>query len=110
VKILIDAQLPPGLKVLLDAAGHEAHHVIDIGLHDATDSVVWEYAVREEIIILTKDEDFAARRLRTRDGPTIIWLCVGNSSRAALADWLMPLLPSIQDLVNRGESVIEVRR
>jgi predicted nuclease of predicted toxin-antitoxin system len=110
VKILIDAQLPPSLKVLLCEAGHEAHHVTDIGLRDAADSVVWEYAVREEIIILTKDEDFAARRLRNRDRPIIIWLRVGNSSSAALADWLMPLLPSIQDLVNSGESVIEVRR
>jgi predicted nuclease of predicted toxin-antitoxin system len=110
VKILIDAQLPPGLKVLLARAGHDSYHVTDIGLRDAADSVVWEYAVREKAIILTKDEDFAARRLRARDGPTIIWLRVGNSSRAALAHWLMPLLPSIQNLVDGGESIIEIRR
>ncbi len=29
---------------------------------------------REETAILTKDEDFAARRLREPHGPTIIWL------------------------------------
>jgi predicted nuclease of predicted toxin-antitoxin system len=30
VKILIDAQLPPGLKLMLAEAGHKAHHVVDV--------------------------------------------------------------------------------
>jgi predicted nuclease of predicted toxin-antitoxin system len=109
VKILIDAQLPPGLKGLLTAAGHDAYHVADVGLRDATDTSVWEYAAREGAAILTKDEDFAARRLRAVHGPTIIWLRVGNCSRAALVRWLKPLLASIQAFVEAGETVIEVR-
>ena len=109
MKILIDAQLPPGLKVMLAAAGHEANHVVDVGLRDADDAQVWEYAVRERIAVLTKDEDIAARRLREPLGPTIIWLRVGNCSRAALVRWLTPLLDSIEALVDAGEGVIEVR-
>jgi predicted nuclease of predicted toxin-antitoxin system len=109
VKILIDAQLPPGLKPSLAQAGHEANHVFEIGLRDADDAQLWGYAVREGAAILTKDEDFAARRLRQADGPTIIWLRVGNCSRAALLRWLTPLLASIEALVEAGESVIEVR-
>ena len=53
LKILIDAQLPPGRKVMLAAAGHEANHVVDVGLRDAADTQVWEYAVREGIAVLT---------------------------------------------------------
>ena len=109
MKILIDAQLPPGLKLMLAEAGHEAHHVVDVGLRDADDAQVWGYAVREGTVILTKDEDFASRRLREPDGPTIVWLRVGNCSRAALLRWLTPLLSSIEALVAAGESVIEVR-
>jgi predicted nuclease of predicted toxin-antitoxin system len=90
-------------------AGHEAHHVVDVGLRDADDAQVWGYAVGEGTAILTKDEDFAARRLREPHGPTIIWLRVGNCSRAALAGWLKPLLASIEVLVAAGERVIEVR-
>ena len=37
MKILIDAQLPPGLKLMLAEAGHEALHVVDVGLRDADD-------------------------------------------------------------------------
>ena len=109
MKILIDAQLPPGLKLMLAEAGHEALHVVDVGLRDADDGQVWGYAVREGTAILTKDEDFAVRRLREPHGPTIIWLRVGNCSRAALVRWLMPLLASIDTLVEVEERVIEVR-
>ena len=109
VRVLIDAQLPPGLKLLLTAAGHEARHVSDIGLRDATDPVLWDYALREGIAIFTKDEDFALRRVRDREGPTIVWLRVGNCSRDALVRWLTPLLGSIEKLVEAGEGLIEVR-
>lgn len=109
MKILIDAQLPPGLKTILARAGHEARHVVDVGLRNASDAAVWDYAVTEGAAILTKDEDFAARRSRAPHGPTIIWLRVGNCSRAALARWLTPLLVSIEAFVQAGEAVIEVR-
>ena len=109
MKVLIDAQLPPGLKIMLTQAGHEAHHVVDVGLRDASDTAVWNYAVRESAGILTKDEDFAARRSREAQGPTIIRLRVGNCSRIALAGWLAPLLTSIEAFVQSGETVIEVR-
>jgi len=68
-----------------------------------------EYAVREGTTVLTKDEDFPAQRLREPYGPTVIWLRVGNCSRAALVCWLTPLLASIEALGEAGESVIEVR-
>lgn len=109
MKVLIDAQLPPGLKLLLVEAGHEACHVDEIGLRRADDAQLWAYAVREGTVILTKDEDFAVRRLREPNGPTIVWLRIGNCSRAALARWLTPLLPSVAALVAAGEGVIEVR-
>ena len=47
MKILINAQLPPGLGLLLNQAGHDACHVFEIGLRDADDAQVWDYAVRE---------------------------------------------------------------
>jgi predicted nuclease of predicted toxin-antitoxin system len=84
VKLLIDAQLPPALASVLSQLGHDALHVRSVGLRNATDPAVWSYAVQEGAAILTKDEDFAARRLRERDGPVVVWLRVGNCSRAAL--------------------------
>jgi predicted nuclease of predicted toxin-antitoxin system len=109
VKILIDAQLPPTLASLLIDAGHQADHVAAVGLRDATDSAVWDHAVREGAVIFTKDEDFALRRLRAQTGPTVVWLRVGNSSNPALQRWLVPLLSEIERMVAAGEVLIEVR-
>jgi len=109
VRFLIDAQLPPGLAPVLVRLGHEATHVRGIGLHGATDRQVWEPAALEGAVLLTKDEDFAARRLRESDGPVIVWLRVGNCSRAALIRWLLPLFASIEQLIADDETLIEVR-
>jgi predicted nuclease of predicted toxin-antitoxin system len=109
VNILVDAQLPPALAALLVGAGHQARHVADVGLHDATDPAVWDHAVREGALIFTKDEEFALRRLREQTGPTVVWLRVGNSSNLALQRWLMPLLSKIERMAAAGETLIEVR-
>jgi predicted nuclease of predicted toxin-antitoxin system len=109
VKLLIDAQLPPALASVLSDLGHDARHVRSVGLRSAADPAVWSYAIRAGVTILTKDEDFAVRRLRESDGPVIIWLRVGNCSRAALIQWLVPLLGSIEQMIAAGETLIEVR-
>jgi predicted nuclease of predicted toxin-antitoxin system len=109
VNILIDAQLPPSLARMLMSAGHQARHVREVGLRNATDRTIWDYAVRERAVIVTKDEDFALRRLHVSDGPTIVWLRIGNSSTSALQRRLMPLLPEIERMATMGDVVIEVR-
>lgn len=109
MKFLVDAQLPPALARLLDAAGHEAQHVKDIGLRDALDAAIWDQALRIGAAVITKDEDFAARCLRDEPSPAVVWLRVGNSSRAALLHWFMPLLPQIIELIEGGETLIELR-
>jgi Domain of unknown function (DUF5615) len=69
VKILIDAQMPPALAGWLKEQGHEAQAVRDVGLREAEDGAIWTYAKQTGAVILTKDEDFAARSHQTPDGP-----------------------------------------
>jgi predicted nuclease of predicted toxin-antitoxin system len=112
MRFLIDAQLPPALARMMTALGFVAEHVQDVGLLEADDSQIWNYAHEHGAIIITKDEDFPARAQRgptTRSNPTIVWLRVGNSSRRALLQWFEPLLPQIVALVQQGERLIEVR-
>ena len=109
MNILIDAQLPPGLVQLLTDAGHQARHVTEVGLREAPDPAVWDHAVGQDPVIFTKDEDFASRRLRSRAGPVVVWLRVGNCSTPALRKWLTPLLDDIERMIADGEVLIEVR-
>jgi predicted nuclease of predicted toxin-antitoxin system len=108
VRFLVDAQLPSALARMLTAHGHEAQHVIDIGMLSARDQDIWRLAEETDAILVTKDEDFAQLHRRTA-GPVVIWLRVGNTTRRALLAWLEPLLPEIEELVNRGERLIELR-
>jgi len=78
VKFLIDAQLPPAFARFLKTAGHNADHVEDAGLRNADDDTIWAYSISQAAVLVTKDEDFAQRRLLTTGGPAVLWLRVGN--------------------------------
>ncbi len=109
MRFLIDAQLPPALAKLLEAHGHIAEHVADIGLRHARDSPIWAYAMAHQAIIITKDEDFPQRMRQTQSSPVILWLRIGNTSRRALLQWFEPLLPQIETLITQGDRLIEIR-
>jgi predicted nuclease of predicted toxin-antitoxin system len=106
---VVDAQLPPALASMLQLSGHDARHVDEIGLRDAGDSDIWEWALQNNAVVITKDEDFPRRALMSKRAPVIVWLRVGNSSRRALLEWFKPLLPEIEAELARGETIIEVR-
>jgi predicted nuclease of predicted toxin-antitoxin system len=108
MRFLVDAQLPPALARMLAAHGHEAEHVADIGMAAAPDGAIWDWALREAAAIVTKDEDFAQRRVMTGVGPVVIWIRLRNTRRAALLDWFGAVLPDVISAVQRGETLIEV--
>ena len=84
MKFLIDAQLPPALAQWLREAGHEARAAREVGLREAEDSAIWRHAQAQNLVIFSKDEDFARRAQTGATGPVIVWLRVGNTSNAAL--------------------------
>ena len=109
MRFLVDAQLPPALARWLEQQGHEAEHVIDVGLARAPDRDLWDYALRVDAAIVTKDEDFAAM-LPIRDpAPAVVWLRFGNTSTRALIARLLPALPSIERALTAGEQLVELQ-
>jgi len=109
VRFLVDAQLPPALARALAGQGHQAEHLEDIGLRHAEDQAVWDYAVRNEAVLLTKDDDFVDHYRRRSGGPVVVWLRIGNSSKKALLAWFLPSLPAILTRIESGDRLIEVR-
>ncbi len=109
LRFIVDAQLPPALAKALRDAGHDAEHVEDVGLRHAKDPPIWAYARDHQCILVTKDEDFVERYRRLDDGPTLLWLRIGNSSRHALLAWFLPLLPQLLERIEAGDKFIEVR-
>jgi predicted nuclease of predicted toxin-antitoxin system len=108
MRFLIDAQLPPALARWLSSAGHDAEHVADIGLAGARDGEIWAYALSAGAVIVSKDEDFALRKILHRNGPSIVWIRLPNSRRSELLTWFATALPKIVEAFERGESFIEL--
>ncbi len=109
MKLIIDAQLPPSLAAALRQAGCEASAVREIGLRDAKDSAIWQYALQNNAAIITKDEDFAERCLANTTAPVVVWLRIGNATNPELLKWLMPLLPDVLARIDAGDRLVEVR-
>jgi predicted nuclease of predicted toxin-antitoxin system len=109
MRFLVDAQLPPALARLLESHGHEACAVREVGLREADDAAIWDFASRDGWIIVTKDEDFPERSLKSQSAPQIVWLRIGNSTKRTLLAWLAPLLPRVIRELADGNRIVEVR-
>ena len=59
MKFLIDAHLPPSLRAVFQAAGHDAIHTLDLPDQNASrDGVLNEVSMKELRVVVTKDTDF----------------------------------------------------
>jgi predicted nuclease of predicted toxin-antitoxin system len=108
MRFLVDAQLPPALARWLAANGHTAEHVADRQLEAASDSAIWECALREAAAIITKDEDFAERKALIDTGPAVVWIRLPNTQRRELLARFESVLPDILSALERGETLVEV--
>ena len=106
---LVDAQLPPRLATWISAHGHTAHHVADVGLLNADDRSIWNYARQHDAIIVSKDEDFVDRWLTDSDPVGLIWVRKGNCSARALLEWLESFWSDAIRRLEQGERLIELR-
>ena len=108
MRFLVDAQLPPALARWLTARGYEAEHVGDRQMAAMSDAAIWDLALRNAAVIITKDEDFAQRKVLTGGGPSVVWIRLPNTRRRDLLSWFEAILPDILSALERGESLVEV--
>jgi len=78
MKLLFDQNCSPRLPRLLADIYAGSVHVREIGMREATDTEIWEYAKAHGFVIVSKDSDFQARSLLYGSPPKFIWLRVGN--------------------------------
>jgi predicted nuclease of predicted toxin-antitoxin system len=80
VKLLFDQNLS---RFLVEHVGGEfkgSLHVIHLGLDQATDREIWEWAGERGFTIVSKDSDFRDLAASSVPPPKAIWLRVGNAS------------------------------
>jgi len=107
LRFLVDAQLPPALARRIESLGHSAEHVADCGLTTAADDAIRSYATKTGAAIVTKDEDFAVRRV-LQEGPAVVWIRIGNTRRAELLRRIEADFAAIVAALERGETLVEI--
>lgn len=108
MRFLVDAQLPLALARWLAANGHEAAHVGDLGMQAASDAAIWDHALASSSAIVTKDEDFAQRKVLVENGPVVVWIRLPNTRRRDLLAWFETVLPDVLAALARGDTLVEV--
>lgn len=98
MKLLFDQNLSPRLiRRLLDLYPG-SNHVHPLGIDQAPDEKVWEYARREGFLIVTKDADFSDLCMLLGFPPKIIWIRRGNCKTADIAVLLRHHHPDVEAL------------
>ncbi|KQP55046.1 DUF5615 family PIN-like protein [Methylobacterium sp. Leaf108] len=108
MRFLVDAQLPPASARWLDAEGHTAAHVGDLGMGAASDCAIWDRARATGAAVVTKDEDFARRKALAADGPPVVWIWLPNTRRRDLLVWFAAVPPDVLAALANGKTLIEV--
>jgi predicted nuclease of predicted toxin-antitoxin system len=105
---LIDAQLPRSLAEFFRSKGYQAFHVRDLMLREASDREIFSKAKELSAIIVSKDADFAVLK-SMQPGPQILWLRVGNTTKAELTAKLESVWDGLIDELMGEGAIIEVR-
>ena len=88
MKLLLDQNLSHKLVPAIADLFPGSTHVRDVGLAEAADEAVWDFARREGFVIASKDDDFHQRSFLYGAPPKVIWLRVGNCPTRRILDCL----------------------
>ena len=84
MRLLIDRNLSPRLTSMLEDLFPLSIHVQDLGLDQAADTVLWDYAISNRMVIVTKDKDLRDLSVARGYPPKVVRIGLGNCSTQAV--------------------------
>ncbi len=100
MKLLFDHNLLPRLVDRLADIYPNSQHIFVLGLDQADDLTVWEYAQKAGFILVTRDADFNELSILRGFPPKVIWIRRGNCSTSQIEKILRSHLEDIQAFEN----------
>jgi len=101
MRFLIDVNLPKKFSFF---NSEEFIHVVDINPR-MKDRDIWEYALENDLIILTKDADFYHRALFEDAGPVVVYFKLGNKTLSELHDYFTSFWPLILSKLHKARFI-----
>ncbi len=109
MKLLFDENISWRVKKKLVKYFPDFKHVSDIANKLITDKGIWEYAKKQNYIIVTFDEDFTDLQMINGFPPKIIWLRCGNTNTLSIAEKLNSLKAEIINFyIDNEQGVFEI--
>ena len=109
MKFLVDNQLPGLLAQHIRLLGHDCQHVLEAGLAEAPDSAIRDYAISNNYILISKDEDFVFFAARPDSALKLVWVRIGNCRTPALLACFDRFWPDIEVWCTSGDRILELR-
>lgn len=107
MKILIDMNLSPEWVQEFKLHKIEAVHWSTIGKFDAPDSIIMDWARKNQHIVFTHDLDFGtALALTKAEKPSVIQVRTQNVTALHLSKMLIPTLGHYSDLLEKGAILV----
>ena len=104
MRLLLDANVSWRMIAILKQHFDDCFHVDSVGLTiPPKDSEIWEYARKNELIIVTNDEDFIDFVNVKGFPPKVILLKIGNQNKLFIANLLIHRKDDIQSFSSSPE-------
>ena len=96
MKLLFDQNLSHKLARRVADLFPNSTHVREVGLKEAEDPAVWEYAKQQSFLIVSKDADFHQRSFLLGFPPKVVWIRLGNCTTAEVEQVIRKNFESIK--------------
>jgi len=109
MKLLLDENVSRRIVPFIQDIYPNSTQVVLAGLEHTDDKIIRQYAIDNDFIIVTKDADFYDMTVLYGQPPKIIWLKMGNQSKAATIKTLQDYQQAIeQALITYDKACIEI--
>lgn len=107
MKFLIDMNLSPRWRAILQAEGWDSVHWSQVGAAAAPDHEVMQWALADERIVLTHDLDYGAMLAATQaTGPSVVQVRTQDVRPQSLAPLLVEILRQYENELKAGGLLI----
>jgi len=108
MKLLLDENLSRRRVPFLQTVYPDSTQVALVGLEQASDRAIWQYALEHNFAVVTKDADFYDLSMMQGAPPYVVWLQIGNADKAAVLSLLLDNAQVIQDGFSNGLACVEL--
>ncbi len=99
---ILDENMPSTVPLWLN---EDFIHVLNIS-DNFSDNDIWNYALANDLIIITKDVDFYNRYLSSSNSPKIIWFRTGNIKKKDFYKFIEQIWFEIEIMIPSGSFIV----